>query len=129
MLINRLVLLSRSNQGQGQVGRSITFRMERSSLGLRTQVSKGKRSRIFYQIPLLKQPFYSLQTTVLPLPKYNQFAELRIDKGSRAVNYILGCSSGNISCTRTLYISYERSYFSPSHNITFLIFRLEFRKL
>ena len=38
---------------------------------------------------------------------------LRIDKGSRP------------SCTGTIYIPYEKSYFSSSHDIIFLIFNLE----
>ena len=41
---------------------------------------------------------------------------LRIDKGSRA------------SCTKTINIPYERSYFSSSRDIIFSMFRFEFRK-
>ena len=54
---------------------------------------------------------------------------LRIDKGSRAVSHVSGCSGGTISSTVTIYIPYERSYFSSSYDIKYIIFWLELWQL
>ena len=39
-------------------------------------------------------------------------AHLRIDKGSRAMIYIIGSGAETMTTTATIYISYESSYFS-----------------
>ena len=66
-----------------------------------------------------KQIFHETQQIVKPIDHSSIF---QIDKGSPPVNHILGCSSGKTSRTRTIYISYERLYFSPSYGIQLLIF-------
>ena len=53
------------------------------------------------------------------LSVYNSLYFLNCDKGSRAVNHILGCSSGNTAHTRTIYISYESLYLSSFYDIRF----------
>ena len=47
---------------------------------------------------------------------------LRIDKGSWAVSHVSGCSGGTISSAVTIYIPYERLYFSSSYDVKYIIF-------
>ena len=54
---------------------------------------------------------------------------LRIDKGSRAVDCIIGSSAGTIYGTIGKYISYESLYFSLSYNIKYIILGYESGKL
>ena len=48
---------------------------------------------------------------------------LRIDKGSRAVIYVIGCGDGTMTSTATIYISYKSSYFSLSVHVWYITFR------
>ena len=42
---------------------------------------------------------------------------LRIDKGSRAVIYIMVSGAETMTTTATIYVSYESSYFSQSVHV------------
>ena len=77
---------------------------------------------------------YTMRQTIFSMETFKIFSNLafisnegmlKINKGSRAVNYILGCSSRNTSRTRTIYTTCERPYFSSSYDITFLLVRLK----
>ena len=53
------------------------------------------------------------------------FVSLRIDKGSRAVRCVFACSGGPFRSTVIFQTYPESSYFSLSHDVRYIRFRLK----
>ena len=59
------------------------------------------------------------------IPEDNLGMVLRIDKGSRAVRCVFACSGGPFRSTVIFQTYPESSYFSLSHDVRYIRFRLK----